>query len=103
VTQLLAGGLSAAQATVLSTLLGNAGRSAGKESKFHRLRLSNAKVSDALVASGALHQLLLPHLGWTLEADEHGQPDALAVQSQAEASRFAGEMIAAAARLAGHT
>ena len=96
---MLARGLTAAQAGVLCTVLGNAGRSAGKEAKFHRLRLSNAKVADALVASGALRHLLLPSLGWTLEADEEGLPDAIAAQSPSDGARFAGEMLAAAARI----
>jgi len=89
--------LSAAQAAVLSRLLANAGGSPG-EPKFRRLRLCNPKVADALVASGALAELLLPCFAWTLQ-EEQGLPEALAVQSDEAALLHAPAMLRTAVRL----
>jgi len=91
--------LSPEQASVLAKVLGNAGAHPG-EPKYRQLRLSNARVADALVASGALHGLLLPCLGWQLAADDAGLPDSLAVLPADAAQLHAPAMLRAAKRLA---
>ena len=96
---LLLGRITQGQAALLSKILGNAGASPG-EPKFRQLRLANARVADALLASGALHTLLLPCLGWELAADEAGQPDSLAVLPAAAAHLHAPVMLRAAKQLA---
>jgi hypothetical protein len=89
---------SPGSAAVLATVLRNAATQPG-EAKFRRLRLSNAKVAEAVVASGALRELLLPCFGWALQADEAGTAEGVAVQSDAALRLCAREMLLAAERL----
>ena len=86
-----------AQARLLHRILTNAAESPA-DTKLRRLRLSNPKVADALLASGALHSLLVPRFGWALEAGE----DEFAVQSEAAARSHAPAMLRAATRLLAH-
>ena len=89
----LAQGMSPAQAAVLARLLANVAGQPG-EAKYRRLRLSNPKVSDAVVATGALASLLVPCLGWTLEPDDDDTPDAVAAISEEQAGKHADAMLA---------
>ena len=85
--------MSPAQAGVLAKLLANvAGQP--EEAKYRRLRLSNPKVADAVVATGALASLLLPCLGWSLGPEDDGTPDAVAVTSEEQARKHAPAMLA---------
>ncbi len=86
-----------AQARLLHRILSNAAENPA-DAKLRRLRLSNPKVADALVASGALDSLLVPRFGWALEAGD----DEYAVQSEAAARLHAPAMLRAAARLLAH-
>ena len=86
-----------AQARLLHRILSNAAENPA-DAKLRRLRLSNPKVADALVASGALHSLLVPRFAWALE---QGDED-FAVQSEAAARLHAPAMLRAATRLLAH-
>jgi hypothetical protein len=88
--------VTADQASLLCRILANAAEHPG-DAKFRRLRLSNPKVADALLASGALDGLLRPCFGWALEAE--GSADACAVQTEAAVRAHAPAMLRAAARL----
>ena len=86
-----------AQARLLHRILSNAAESPA-DAKLRRLRLSNPKVADALVTSGALHSLLIPRFAWALESGD----DEFAVQSEAAVRLHAPAMLRAAARLLAH-
>jgi hypothetical protein len=85
------------QAALLCRILSNAAEHPG-DAKFRRLRLSNAKVADALLASGAMDGLLRAHFDWTLEA-EGDALDVFAVQAEAAVRTHAPAMLRTAARL----
>lgn len=85
------------QARLLHRILSNAAEHP-EDGKLRRLRLSNPKVADALVASGALETLLMPRFAWALEAGD----EQFAVQSEAAARLHAPAMLRAAARLLAH-
>ena len=85
------------QARLLHRILSNAAEHP-EDGKLRRLRLSNPKVADALVASGALETLLMPRFAWALEAGD----EQFAVQSEAAARLHAPAMLRAAARLLVH-
>jgi hypothetical protein len=83
--------MSPAQAGVLAKLLANVAGQPG-EAKYRRLRLGNPKVLDSVVATGALASLL--SLGWSLEPEDDGTPDAVAVISEEQARKQAPAMLA---------
>ena len=85
------------QARLLHRILSNAAEHP-EDGKLRRLRLSNPKVADALVASGALETLLVPRFAWALEAGD----ELFAVQSEAGARLHSPAMLRAAARLLAH-
>jgi len=89
---------NSSQAAVLARVLANVASQPG-DARYRRLRLSNAKVADAVVATGALAHLLVPCFGWTMEADDEGTPDAVAVQSAEAAEQHAQAMQQCAQRL----
>jgi len=89
-----------AQARLLHRILSNAAENPG-DAKLRRLRLSNPKVADALLTSGALHGLLQPRFAWALEAGD-GADDEFAVQSEAAVRAHTPAMLRAAARLLAH-
>jgi PUB domain len=89
---------NSSQAAVLARVLANVASQPG-EAKYRRLRLGNAKVAEAVVATGALAHLLVPYFGWTMEADDEGTPDAVAVQSAEAAEQHAQSMQQCAQRL----
>jgi hypothetical protein len=82
------------QARLLHRILTNAAEHP-EDGKLRRLRLSNPKVADALVSSGALDMLLRPRYAWALETGD----EQFAVQSEAAVRLHAPAMLRAAARL----
>ena len=84
--------MSPTQAGVLAKLLANVAGQPG-EAKYRRLRLSNPKVADAVVATGALASVL-PSFGWSLGPEDDGTPDAVAVISEEQARKHAPAMLA---------
>ena len=82
------------QARLLHRILTNAAEHP-EDGKLRRLRLSNPKVADALVSSGALDTLLIPRYAWALEAGD----EQFVVQSEAAVRLHAPAMLRAAARL----
>ena len=86
---------TSAQAGLLERILRNAA-SDPADARKRRLRLSNPLVADALLASGALANLLQPFFGW--ETEGAGEETA-AVLPEGACRQHAAAMLEAAGRL----